>query len=219
MRLCALLVMWVMLMGFGSSTVMADDAGAHADTHKADSKAGHAAAGHEKEPIQKQFGLTRWDLGIYTLVIFGLLVGILGKFAWGPMIGGLDQREAGLLKLHTDAESARAESQKALAEIQTRLAKANEEVRAMLEEARRDAQAVKDQLKAEASAESQAERERGRREIEMAKDQALKEIYEQAVSLASLVSTKAIKRELTPSDHARLVDEALTDLKQTLSKT
>jgi len=106
-----------------------------------------------------------------------------------------------------------------LAEIQDRLAKANDEVRAMLEEARRDAQAVKEQLKAEAAADAQAERERGRKEIEMAKDQALQEIYQQAVQLASLVSTKAIKRELTPSDHARLVDEALADLKQTLSKT
>lgn len=220
MRPCTLLVMWVALLGFGASSVMADDAASKTTEHKADSKTGHAADGHhEKQPIEKQFGLTRWDLGIYTLVIFGLLVTILGKFAWGPLISGLDQREAGLLKIHSDAEGARVEAQKALAEIQSRLAKANDEVRAMLEEARRDAQAVKEQLKAEASADAQAERERGRKEIEMAKDQALQEIYQQAVQLASLVSSKAIKRELTPSDHARLVDEALADLKQTLSKT
>jgi len=217
MRPCTLLVMWVVLLGFGVSSVRADDASAKAE-HKTESKTGHDD-GHGKKDLAEQFGLKRWDLGIYTLVIFGLLVGILGKFAWGPLISGLDQREAALLKIHSDAEASKAEAQKALAEIQARLAKANDEVRAMLEEARRDAQSVKDQLKAEAAADAQAERERGRKEIEMARDQALQEIYQQAVQLASLVSTKAIKRELTPSDHARLVDEALADLKQTLSKT
>ena len=105
------------------------------------------------------------------------------------------------------------EAKKALAEVQARLAKTHEEIRGMLDEARRDAQVVKDQLRAEASADAQAERERMRREIETARDQALQDIYQQSVMLAALVSTKAIKRELTPSDHSRLLDEALADLK------
>ncbi len=67
----------------------------------------------------------------------------------------------------------------------------------MLGEARRDGQVVKDQIKAEGEAEVQASRERFRREIDTAKDQALKEIYEQSVQLAALVSSKAIKREMT----------------------
>ena len=55
-----------------------------------------------------------------------------------------------------------------------------------------------------------------RREIEMARDQALQQIYQQAVQLASLISTKAVKRELAPADHQRLLDEALTDLRTNL---
>ncbi|WP_020468563.1 F0F1 ATP synthase subunit B [Zavarzinella formosa] len=223
MRLSTLLVMWVVLTGFVVAPLRADEK-VTTEEHKTEVKTEHAAGdkghgGHEKPGVEHQFGLTRWDLGIFTLVVFLALMVILGKFAWGPMIEGLDKREAGLLKVHSDADTARAEAQKALAEIQARLAQGHNEVRAMLDEARRDAQAVKDQMKAEASADAQAERERGRKEIEMARDQALQEIYQQAVQLASLVSTKAIKRELTPSDHARLVDEALVDLKQTLSKT
>lgn len=187
--------------------------------HKEAKAAGHDADhGHKKEPIEKRFGLTRWDLGIYTLVIFLTLVFILGKFAWGPAMKGLDAREAGLRKQHDDAEAAKVEANKALAEIQARLAKANDEIRAMLEEARRDAQSVKDTMKAEAATEIQAERERVRREIGTARDAALQEIYQQAVQLAALLSTKAVKRELTPADHARLIDEALADLKQNVSK-
>ena len=56
-----------------------------------------------------KFGLKRYDLGIYTLVVFGILILILGKFAWGPMMSGLDKREATLRKAHDDAEASRLE--------------------------------------------------------------------------------------------------------------
>ena len=179
--------------------------------------AGADHGGKPKVDVAESFGLKRWDLGIYTLIVFLLLLAILGRFAWGPMMRGLDAREAGLRKTHEDAEAARAESQKALAEVQARLARAADEIRAMLDEARRDAQVVKDQLKADAAGEIQAERDRIRREIEMARDQALQDIYQQAVQLAALVSTKAVKRELTPADHSRLLDEALADLRTNLA--
>ena len=170
-----------------------------------------------KIDVADKFGLKRYDLGIYTLIVFGVLVFILGRYAWGPMMAGLDKREAHLRKAHDDAEAARAETQRAMADVQARLAKGAEEVRAMLDEARRDAQAVKDQMKADAATEIQAERDRIRREIDMARDQALQQIYQQAVQLATLVSTKAVKKNLTPGDHQRLLDEALADLRTNLA--
>ena len=179
-------------------------------------KGEHGASQTGKIDVADKFGLKRYDLGIYTLIVFAILLVILGKFAWGPMMAGLDKREAHLRKAHDDAEAARAETQRAMADVQARLAKGAEEVRAMLDEARRDAQAVKDQMKADAAAEIQAERDRIRREIDMARDQALQQIYQQAVQLAALVSTKAVKRELTPADHTRLLDEALADLRTNL---
>ncbi len=186
------------------------------EARAADEHAAKADEGHGKPDVAKSFGLKRWDLGIFTLAVFALLLVILGKFAWGPMLAGLDKREANLRRIHDEAEEARKETQKALAEIQARLAKANDEVRAMLDEARRDAQAVKDKMKADTAVEIQAERDRIRREIETAKDAALQEIYQQSVQLASLLSTKAIQRELTPADHSRLLDDALADLRTNL---
>jgi F-type H+-transporting ATPase subunit b len=176
----------------------------------------HGTTEEGKIDVAEKFGLKRYDLGIYTLVVFGILIFILGRYAWGPVMAGLDKREANLRKAHADADAARAEAQKALDEVKARLARANDEIRAMLDEARRDAQVVKDQMKADAATEIQAERDRIRREIDMARDQALTEIYQQAVTLAALVSSKAVKRELTPSDHQRLLDEALADLRTNL---
>ena len=170
-----------------------------------------------KLDVADKFGLKRYDLGIYTFVLFGILVFVLGRYAWGPVMAGLDKREARLRQAHDDADAARAEAQRGLAEVQARLAKANDEIRAMLDEARRDAQVVKDQMKADAATEASADRDRMRREIEMARDQALQEIYQQAVQLAALVSTKAIQRELTPADHTRLLDGALADLRMNLA--
>jgi F-type H+-transporting ATPase subunit b len=169
------------------------------------------------DPVEK-FGLNRYDLGIYTLLVFFILLGILGKFAWKPMMNGLDKREATLRKTHDDAAASRSEAERALADIKAQLAKTAEEVRGMLDEARRDGQVVKDHLKAEAATEIQAERDRVRREIETAKDAALKEIYEQSIQLAAMVSSKAIKRELTPADHQRLLDDALADLRTNLGR-
>src|SRR5262249_33913220 len=154
----------------------------------------------------EKFGLKRYDLAIWTFVVFGLLIVVLGKYAWGPVMAGLDKREANLRKAHDDADAARADAQKALDEVKARLAKANDEIRAMLDEAGREPQVGKARMKAAAPTEIQAERDRIRREIDMARDQALQEIYQQAVQLAALVSTKAIRRELTPSDHQRLLD-------------
>jgi F-type H+-transporting ATPase subunit b len=189
-----------------ASPVLAEDA----------AKEEHGTKEAGKIDVADKFGLKRYDLGIYTLVVFSILVFILGRYAWGPMMAGLDKREATLRKIHEDADASREEARLALAEVQARLAKTNEEIRGMLDEARRDAQGVKDQMKAEAAVEIQAERERIRREIGTARDQALKEIYEQSVQLAALVSTKAIKRELTPADHSRLLDDALRDLRTNL---
>ncbi|HJZ93696.1 MAG TPA: F0F1 ATP synthase subunit B [Gemmataceae bacterium] len=184
---------------------------------EAASKDEHGANEGGKIDVADKFGLKRYDLGIYTLIVFGILLFVLGRYAWGPMMAGLDKREATLRRFHEEAEGARKEAQLALAEVQARLAKTHEEVRLMLDEARRDAQVVKDQMKASAASEIQADRDRVRREIETAKDQALKEIYEQSVQLAALVSTKAIQRELTPADHARLLDDALADLRTNMA--
>src|SRR5437762_10316540 len=84
----------------------------------------HAAKEGGKIDVADKFGLKRYDLGIYTLVVFGILVVVLGRYAWGPVMAGLDKREANLRKAHDDADAARAEAQKALDEVKARLARA-----------------------------------------------------------------------------------------------
>src|SRR5262249_36735931 len=101
--------------------------------------------------------------------------------------------------------------------LQERFAKemneAQERVRDVMDQARRDAQSMRDDMIAKAKSEIQTERERLRHEIEMARDQALQQIWDQSARLATLTSAKAIRRELDVEDHRRLVDEAIAELR------
>lgn len=176
-----------------------------------------ALANTPGEPINP-IDIHRYDLGIYTIVVFVLLFLILRSKAFGPIVKMLDEREANIKSEYEAAENARKEAVAYLEQVKAEKAKAADEVRLLIEEARKDAMVLKDKLRADAAAEVQAERDRLRREIETARDQALQEIWSRTVELASLVSSKTVKRELTPDDHRRLMDEALVELKQNVTR-
>lgn len=175
-------------------------------------------AAHASESKVAFSGIQRWDLGIYTLLVFGILMVVLAKYAWPPMRAGLEKREANiksaLEQAKQDAVAARGE----LDQAKSALAQAAVEARGIVEEARKDADALKVSEREVGIKDAAAERERAKREIEAAKDAALKDIYEQAVKLAAMMSEKALARNISPEDHRRLLDESLTELKSAGSK-
>ena len=172
-----------------------------------------AAEGEQAGGLPSFFDIKRYDLGIYTLVVFGLLYAIIRYLAWPMIQEGLQKREEGIRQAHAEAERLRTEAAKKTDERALVLAKAHEEARLIVAEARRDAQQYKEEEKARAAAEIQADRDRLRREIEAARDQALKEVWVQAVELATQVSTRALADGLPTDVHRRLVEKALTDLR------
>jgi len=184
-------------------------------------KDGEKKDAEKKDPVEKDktafIGIKRYDLAIYTLIVFAILFFVLGKYAWGPIMDGLQKREDTIAKARTDAEEARASAEKILAEVKVQRAKTSEDVAAILAEARRDAEVYRDAEKARAATDIQAERDRLKREIETARDQALQEIWDKTVQLATLVSSKAIGKTVSADDHRRLVDEALGELNGRIS--
>ncbi len=163
-------------------------------------------------PVTKMFSL-RWDLGLWSIIIFGSLLFILSKTAWPAMLEGLKKREQNIADAIAAAENARNESEKTRLSLAGEMAKANDNIRSMMEEARKDASAAKDDMLNSAKKEIAAERDRHRREIETAKDQALLEIWNQSTQLAAMLSAKTIKREIRPEDHKKLFDESLKEMK------
>jgi F-type H+-transporting ATPase subunit b len=168
------------------------------------------AAGDPLEPDYVTMGV--------TLVVFGVLLGVLYTFAWPQILAGLRKREDAIFAARDDAVKVKHEAEELRAKLQAEYAAANDKIRGMMDEARRDAEALRAAEREAGVREAAIERDRAKREIESAKDAALQEIYQRSVQLASLMSAKAIRREMTPADHARLLDESLAELKAAVGR-
>jgi F-type H+-transporting ATPase subunit b len=170
--------------------------------------------GHGKSENKFAFAaLERYDLGIYTLIVFGLLMIILGKYAWPNIAAGLKKREASIIGAREEAAKAKADAEELRAKLQKDYADAQDKIRAMIEDARRDAESLRITEREAGARDAQEARERARREIQAEKDAVLQELYQQAVQLASLLASKTIRRQLSPDDHKRLLDESLAEIR------
>lgn len=154
------------------------------------------------------------DLAIWTVVVFLVLLFVLSKFAWKPILEGLQKREENIHSAVKEAQDAKEEAQRLRQQLQTEMNQAAEKVRDMIDTARKDAQKSADEVIAKAKAEVQTERDRLHREIGIARDQALHELWSQTAQLATLISTKAIRRQMNQDDHSRLVDDAIAELRE-----
>ncbi len=156
------------------------------------------------------------DLGnmIWTLVIFTLVVIVLGKFAWGPILEGLQARETFIRDSLNEAKADREAAEETLKSYEVKLAEARGEATAIVEEGRRDAEEVRQRIEADAKEEAGKIVVRARREIDLAKEAAVEEIFATASQLSTEVAAKVIRKELTASDHARLIQEAADKIRR-----
>jgi F-type H+-transporting ATPase subunit b len=159
----------------------------------------------------------RGDLAIWSFAVFVLLAGLLAKFAWKPILEGLDKRERGIADTIAATRAANEEAKSMLASYERRLSEASEEVRGMLEEARRDAEATKQAIVAEARKAADDEQARAKREIGLATDDALSRIAERAGELAVDVAGKFLREKLSTDDHQRLVRDSVASIRSTPS--
>jgi F-type H+-transporting ATPase subunit b len=153
------------------------------------------------------------DLTIWSIVVFLLLLFVLTKFAWKPMLQGLQKREQSIHEAMEEAKSAKEEAAKLRAELQAEMAKARAEGQAVRDEARRDAERLRDEIAAKAREEIEAERERLRKEMDNARDSIVNDLMSQTTQLATLIASKAVKRQITIEDQNRLLDDALAELR------
>jgi F-type H+-transporting ATPase subunit b len=173
----------------------------------------HPAGAEKKGGLVEMFELHRYDLGIFTLIVFGLLCLILYWKAWPVIVAGLARREAMITAARDDAIKVRQEAEELRKKLQAEFAQAHDQIRALMDEARRDAEVLRTKEREAGQRDAALERDRAKKEIEAARDNALAEIHDRAVQLASLMSSKAIRRQLSIEDQHRLIQESLEELK------
>lgn len=158
--------------------------------------------------------LLQVDIGsaICNIAIFLGVLGILSKFVWPAILGGLQAREQ---KIHGDLEAAEKANQEAktlLADYQAKLDDAATQVQSMLASARKDAEASAQRIMDAAKEDADRQRERALSEIETAKKVAISELAGQTSDMAIHVAKQVVGRELKADDHAELIRQSLERL-------
>ncbi|HIC56653.1 MAG TPA: F0F1 ATP synthase subunit B [Acidobacteria bacterium] len=148
-------------------------------------------------------------LFIWTILVFVVLLTLLKKFAWGPLLVALEERQEGIRKSLDDAEQARKELEQAQRNAEAILSKARAEADSILSETRVDAEKVRDDLRQQAQNEAQVIVQNAERQIQLETDRAVSQIREEAVELSLSIASKLIRRNLTKEDNQILIDEAL----------
>lgn len=149
------------------------------------------------------------DLPIFAIIIFALMAAILLKFAWGPIRLALDDRENNLSNQIDEAKKQNEEAERLFKEHEAKLAGTKAEVEALIAKARQDAETQKQSILAEAQQAAEAEKVRAIREIGAAKNNALQELADRSVGTAVDLAGRIVGKQLTKSDHANLIEEAL----------
>lgn len=173
-----------------------------------------SAEGGEASPVSLDY----WQAA-FTIVVFAALVLILSRTAYKAILEGLQKRERFIRESLDAAENARRAAEVHMHEYEEKLRRAREEASAIVEEGRRDAGVVRRRIESEAHDASENMLKRAKREIEIARDTALKALYEETANLAASLAVSALNRQVSPEEHQRLVMDALRDLGQRQSNT
>ena len=155
------------------------------------------------------FGLFFWQL-----IILVVLIGLMVKFAWKPIMEAITAREEGISNALLAAENAKKDMQNLKADNEKLLAEARAERDTMIKEARE----IKDKMIADAKEEAQVQGEKmisqAKASIESEKNAAMAEIKNQVSSLSIEIAEKILKEELTSTEaQSKLVEKMLGEAK------
>jgi F-type H+-transporting ATPase subunit b len=148
-------------------------------------------------------------LFIWTIITFLVLLALLAKFAWRPLLEALDTRQNAIRKSLDDAQQARQELERLNAESAQIIARSRQEADAIITQSRADGDRLREEIRQKARAEADVIVKNAERQIQLETSRALQQIRHEAVELSVMIASKIIQRNLTREDNERLIDEAL----------
>jgi F-type H+-transporting ATPase subunit b len=151
-------------------------------------------------------------LMIWTLLAFGATLYLLNKFAFPRIAEALDRRRRAIEESIDHAERTKREADELLDEYRARLREAREQSEEIVVRARRAADALADESKAAANKQREELLAATRRDIETETRRALDEIRKEVANLTVIATEKVTRKSLTPDDHRRLIEEALSEV-------
>ena len=155
-----------------------------------------------------------WGLSFWTVIVFFIGLWILSKYAWKPISTGLKQREDQIAGQIAEAQKRNDDARQILAEYEKKLVDAAAEVRGLIEQGRRDAEKIGQQLIDKAREEAGIEHQRAVQRIESATSAAIEDLAQRSATLAVDLAGKIVGTQLKAADHSRLIDQAVTAFTQ-----
>ena len=148
-------------------------------------------------------------LMFWTIVIFVLLLIVLSRFAFKPMLAAVEARERALQAAIDDARRDREEAARVLAEHRAQLEQARNEAQKLIADGRATADKLRTDLLEQTKAQQQEMLERARRDIDTEKTNAIAALRREAVDLAIAGAGKVIERNLDTDANRKLVQTYL----------
>src|SRR3954465_3572266 len=151
-------------------------------------------------------------LFIWTIVTFLVLLVLLAKFAWKPLLEALDNRQESIRKALDDARKAKQELEGIPAESAKLRAQARAEAGEIVSRSRSDADKFREEMKDKARTEAAGLLRNAERQIELETTRALQQIRQEAVDLSVGIASKLLQRNVTKEDNERLIEETFKQL-------
>ena len=151
-------------------------------------------------------------LMIWTLLVFGISMFLLAKFAFPPIRANLDKRQKAIEDSIDTAERTRQEADEVLAEYRERLKEARVQAEEIVGRARRTAEDAERDATVAARERREQLLEQTRQDIEAETRRAIGQIRDEVAALTVLATEKVTRKTLTADDQRRLVEEALSEL-------
>jgi F-type H+-transporting ATPase subunit b len=149
---------------------------------------------------------------VWVILTFIVLLFVLKKVAWKPILAALDQREAAIKESLEKAEKAREEAQKVLDENQANIAKAEEESKKIIDQSRAYAEKLKDQMIRESKEQAKKIVDDAASEIERKQDAAFNELKNQVAEIAINAAEKILRESLNKESNKKIVDKYISDI-------
>jgi len=161
--------------------------------------------------------LVQPDPGLYiwTVAVFAVLVWLLAKFAWRPLLDALEKRQAAIRTSLADADKAKQELVRLQAESARILADARVEADKIISRTRADAVRAGEEMKVKARGDAENIIKNAERQIELETSRALERIRHEAIDLSVAIASKLLGRNLTREDNERLIAETFREIEAT----
>ncbi len=151
-------------------------------------------------------------LAIWAIITFVVLLIVLGKAVWPKILSALDERETKIRTSLEEAEKAKVEAERVMAEYKEMIAKARQESAEIMKQGAEQAEKVREELIAKAKEDASKFIENAKKELELEQEKAIQEMKAKTIGISVSIATKIIQDALSQEKQIDLARQALQEM-------